>query len=513
MRIDLRNKLFLYTGSLMAALLLVTLVVLERTQSRQWEEHFQVQSVAFARLATPELLKRFRGDFALDARPLGSDVQQLLAFNRDLIEFSLYSPSGRLLYHSPRLSEFLDLDLSRPVGRHDVLLDTPFGLDTASVLLFPGGGRVLELATPALGPTGEQVLAARYFFSYDSVDYRLREVRYRLLLVAAAVFGFALLLAALVVRRVTRPIQELTDGARFIARGELQTRIRTVGGDELALLGRAFNEMAESLSASRTALTEKNEQLMQANEDLRQMQEQLVRSERLAAIGQLAAGVSHEIDNPVGIILGYAELLLEDTPADEPRREDLQAIIDECKRCRRITGGLLGFARGTPHRFECVNIADLTAATLAGLRPQKLFKGIALELLQRQPIPPLWADGDHLRQVLVNLLLNAAQAMDGAGTIRVVLDTGVAGYVVAVEDSGPGVVGEMRDKIFEPFVSTRSGAEGTGLGLSISRRLVEDLGGRLSLADSDLGGAAFRIELSRALAEKCFDNESEDSLG
>lgn len=510
MRIDLRYKLFLYTGGLMAALLLLTLVVLERTQSRQWEEHFQVQSVAFARLAAPELLKRFRGEFAADSRPLGSDVQQMLAFNRDLIEFSLISPSGRSLYHSPRLSEFLDLDLSRAEERHSVLLDSPFGVDTATVLRLPGGSRVLELATPALGPTGEQVLTVRYAFSYDSVDYRLREVRHRLLMVALSVLAFALILAALVARRVTRPIQELTDGVRFITRGELQTRIRTVGHDEIAMLGRAFNEMAESLAVSRSALTEKNQQLSGANEELRQMQEQLIRAERLAAIGQLAAGVSHEIDNPVGIILGYAELLLEDCAPDDPRRDDLLAIIAECKRCRRITGGLLGFARTSPQSFDEVHLDHLIDSTLASLRPQKLFKGLHISVTSQGTLQPLVADADQLRQVLVNLLLNSAQAMAGEGQVQIDLGCDSEGCTLTVRDNGPGIPESMRESIFEPFVTSKGRGEGTGLGLSVCRKLIENHGGRITLVPANGGGATFNIWLPRQPAEKCFDKGSAD---
>lgn len=513
MRIDLRYKLFLYTGSLMAALLMVTLAVLERTQSRQWEEHFQLQSVAFARLATPELLKRFRGDFTAEARTMGSDVQQLLAFNRDLIEFSLISPFGRPIYHSPRLSEFLDLDLSRPDERHNVLLNSPFGVDTATVLRLPGGSRTLELDTPAFGPTGEQVLTVRYVFSYDSVDYRLREVRHRLLLVGGGGLAFALLLAALVAGRVTRPIQDLTAAVRFVAQGDLQTRIHAAGSDEIAMLGRAFNEMAESLSVSRSELTEKNQQLSHANEELRQMQEQLIRAERLAAIGQLAAGVSHEIDNPVGIILGYAELLLEDCAEDDVRRDDLLAIIAECKRCRRITGGLLGFARSSPGIFEEVQLDQLLHSTLESLRPQKLFKGLEINITTSGPMLPLVADADQLRQVLVNLLLNAAQAMSGEGKLLLDLGCDHEGCTLTVSDSGPGIPTEMQESIFEPFVTSKGRGEGTGLGLSICRKLIENHGGSITLAPAAGGGAAFNIWLPRRSPEKYFDKDSANSLG
>ncbi len=508
-RLSLVQKLFLYTSGTLVVLLLATLAFLERNQARQWDDYLQAQSIAFARFATPELLKLFRGTFPPPHLDELGQLNEFLGINRDLVEFELISPGGRLLYRSPRFTAFADLDLS---SLDDGKEEVPGPAVSARTRLLPGGHRLLDLVTPAFGPTGAQVLAVRYLISYDSVDARLAGVRWYFLRVGlGAVFG-SLVLAALVARRVTRPLLELTAAAHAVARGELQTRLPVRSGDEIGVLAGAFNRMGESLAASRGELTEKNAALLRANEELRQMQEHLLRSERLAAIGQLAAGVSHEIDNPVGIILGYAELLYEDLAEGDPRRDDVRAIIEECKRCKRITGGLLGFARSASGPVAALALKPLVEQTLESLRPQKLFREVELRLLAPQA-PQLVGDADQLRQVLVNLLLNAAQAMGGRGTVTVTLRREEDRVLLEVADTGPGVPPELRERIFEPFFSTKRSGEGTGLGLAVCRKLVEEHGGRLTLVETTAGGASFRIELPLAPPEKSFDNPSADSLG
>jgi signal transduction histidine kinase len=190
----------------------------------------------------------------------------------------------------------------------------------------------------------------------------------------------------------------------------------------------------------------------------------------------------------------------------------LQAIIEECKRCRRITGGLLGFARSSAGEFGAVDLSRLVAETLVSLRPQKLFKYLDIEVIA-PPLPTVWADVDKLRQVLVNLCLNAAQAMAGEG--RLVLRTLVQGAdaVIEVSDSGPGIPPEACEKIFEPFFSTKGRGEGTGLGLSICRRLVEDHGGTLTVECRANASTCFRLAIPLGNEEKYFDKSSDDSIG
>jgi signal transduction histidine kinase len=274
------------------------------------------------------------------------------------------------------------------------------------------------------------------------------------------------------------------------------------GGDELTILADAFNEMADSLGKSRAELTRRNEQLSKANEELHRIYERLTRAERLAAVGQVAAGVSHEIDNPVGIILGYAQLLLEDMPQEDPRRDDVQAIIDECLRCKRITGGLLGLSRTGARQWEPVDLKSLIEGTWASLQPQKLFRQLDFTMQLAEDITGLIGDADRLRQVIVNLLLNAVQALKGQGKIQIELSAADSGAFISVDDSGPGIPDSQKESVFDPFYSTKESGKGTGLGLAICRKLIEEHGGHIEALDSSLGGARFTILLPCDMQKK-----------
>jgi signal transduction histidine kinase len=493
----LGKKLLLYTSSIVVLLLLVTFMLLERSQAQAWEDFLFNQSLSFARLATPELLKRFRGSFPPDEPADIADMHEFLGLNRDLVRFSLISTSGRRLYRSTVFEDFPGVDL-RQVDAADLRGRLAAKRTTMVTYHLADGRRLLDLLEPAFGPTGEQVVSVRYLISYDSIDARMRASRRNFLMVALAALIACVVMVSLIARRITQPIVDLTGGARALARGDLETRLVVKSRDELGSLAQAFNDMAASLSGSRAELTRKNEALSKANEHLQTMQEQLLRSERLAAIGQLAAGVSHEIDNPVGIILGHAELLLEDLPADDPLREDVAAIIEECRRCKRITGGLLGFARSAQGCFDRIEVAPLVRETVDSLRPQKLFKQLDITLAIDGPSRWVTADADQLRQVLINLALNAAQAMNGRGRLQFVLGDREGSVELHVDDDGPGIPTADREKVFQPFFSTKARGEGTGLGLPLCRKLIEAQGGEIVASISPLGGARLTVSLSRA---------------
>lgn len=511
MKLTIGRKLFVYTSSILVVVLLMTFLVLERHQARQWEEYLLAQSQSFARFATPEVLKLFRGQFQSGDNRAVRQVTELLAFNQDLVQFSLHAPEGRVLFQSSRYPTFQTLEIPKNVLELSSARLAGDDLN-ATTRRLEGDHRVLDLLVPAFGPTGAKVLSARYLISYDRVDRRLLEVREWFAVIAVTALSISLLLAAIVARRFTRPLKELTQGVRAIGDGDLHTQIPIVRNDEVGVLATAFNDMAASLGTSRSELTETNQRLRHANSELRDIQAQLLRSERLAAIGQLAAGVSHEIDNPVGIILGYAELLFDDLDPDDDRREDVQAIIDECRRCRRITGGLLGLARTAPEEVLPVDLVDLIESVFETLRPQKLFRDIQLNLYAEDSLPVVSGDTDRLRQVLVNLFLNGAQAMQGEGRLEVSLTQQNNSLVALIRDTGPGIPAGMEESIFQPFVTTKGAEEGTGLGLPLCRKLIEDHGGQLEL-ESVESGACFRLALPQYFREKSFDKASSDSLG
>jgi signal transduction histidine kinase len=493
-RTSLGKKLLLYTGSIVALLLLVTFMLLERNQAQAWEDYLFNQSLSFARLATPELLKRFRGSFPPDEPADIADMHEFLGLNRDLVQFSLVSATGRRLYRSNVFENFPDLELE-PLASEN--LSTRLSAERTTMLThkLPGGRRLLDLIEPAFGPTGQQVVSVRYLISYDSIDARMQEARRHFVLIAVAALLGCLVMVSLIARRITRPIASLTDGARALARGELKIRIAAESRDELGTLAQAFNDMAESLAVNRAELTHKNEALSTVNDHMQSMQEQLLRSERLAAIGQLAAGVSHEIDNPVGIILGHAELLLEDLEEGDPLRDDVAAIIEECRRRKRITGGLLGFARSPEGHQDRVDLNQLVEETVGSLMPQKLFKDLDLRTDYSAEKLYVTGDADQLRQVLINVLLNAAQALQGGGQLQVSLARQSDHALIHVDDSGPGIPEADRERIFQPFYSTKAHGEGTGLGLPLCRKLVEAQGGEIYAHQAPMGGARLLVLL------------------
>jgi two-component system NtrC family sensor kinase len=216
---------------------------------------------------------------------------------------------------------------------------------------------------------------------------------------------------------------------------------------------------------------------------------------RLASVGALAAGVAHEINNPLTTILGYASLLLEDRPPGDPDRPRLELVADEARRVQQIVRSLLDHARAEPGppRREPLDANQLVDRTIALIRPTTDACGVAVttELAAGLPRP----DGDprRLEQVLVNLAQNGAHAMARGGTLTLRTRASGAGFAVEVSDTGPGIPAGDLEKIFEPFYTTKGPGVGTGLGLAIARQLVEESGGRIEVASEPGHGATFRV--------------------
>jgi two-component system NtrC family sensor kinase len=236
----------------------------------------------------------------------------------------------------------------------------------------------------------------------------------------------------------------------------------------------------------------------------RRLQEQLIQSEKMSAIGQLIAGVAHDLNNPLASVVGFSDYLVEaagDTP--EELREPLRAIQQEAERAANIVKNLLSFARKQEGRREVRSLGDILAATLQLLRNQLVGARIDIEVDVAPGTPPVFADTTQLQQVFVNLVNNAAQAIEGSGVGgRIVIRAmpWLDGVAVTVEDDGPGVPSDVAQRIFEPFYTTKPAGEGTGLGLSICQGIVKEHGGRLALLPTGRRGAVLQVELPAAPA-------------
>jgi len=283
--------------------------------------------------------------------------------------------------------------------------------------------------------------------------------------------------AVTVARKISRPIQAMAVAAQKVAEGDYTQTVEAASQDEIGYLAECFNKMTRELTKATQQLREWAENLEskveQRTAELKAMQGHLIQAEKLAAIGKLAAGVAHEINNPLTGVLTNSSLLLEDVPQGDPMREDLQVIVDETLRCRKIVKGLLDFARQTKPQKQIVDLNSVVEDVLNFVRNQASFHDIAIETDLEPKLPCVMADRDQIRQVVLNTVLNAAEAMPNGGSIRVTSrsDPTTRQIEVRIADTGPGIPDEIKNKLFEPFFTTKK--SGTGLGLAIAYGIMQ----------------------------------------
>ncbi len=374
------------------------------------------------------------------------------------------------------------------------------GGGTGDVPGAPGG--YLAAWAPVPGDLGWSVLVRiPAALAFTDVARMRREVLGATLLTLLALFG----LGAVVVRRITRGLARIDDAAREIARGNLAARLPAAGGDEVAQVSRAFNQMGEELQAARARLERWNEELRAQVEartlELKEAQARLVESQKLAAVGQLGAGVAHEINNPLTGILGQAQLLLEHKAPEDPDSAALRQIEELARRSRDITLNLLRFSQQKEE--PDLVLLDLNAAVREALllaERQVREDGVDLGLALAEGLPRVRGDAGQLAHVLVNLLSNARTACRGRPDPRIEIATRAAGGEVrlAVRDNGRGIDPEVRPRIFEPFFTTKHVWSNVGLGLSVSWRIVAAHGGRLEVESRPGEGSTFTVVLPAA---------------
>ncbi|MBL8947182.1 MAG: HAMP domain-containing protein [Myxococcales bacterium] len=273
---------------------------------------------------------------------------------------------------------------------------------------------------------------------------------------------------------VLRPLAALAGAAGRFGRGDFGHRVGKIGRGELAELARAFDRMAEELA---------------------DRERKLLSKERMAAIGALAAGVAHEINNPIGIIRGYIKTMLPEA-SDPQVREELQVLDEEAAACQRLTGDLLAYAETPRLEIRAVEMRAFLEDSAARLREAAARGGHALVVEATEGT--IDADPGRLRQVLANLVHNATQASPKGAPIRISgRPSRARGYEFSITDLGPGVAPGDGDRIFEPFVSKRTG--GSGLGLAVCRSIVVAHGGSIAVEPGPHEGARFRVELPSRL--------------
>jgi two-component system, NtrC family, sensor kinase len=315
----------------------------------------------------------------------------------------------------------------------------------------------------------------------DQVERNLAETRmWSLALSGVSVFAGAVVVWLVLARRFRRPLEDLLRGIRRVAAGNLTHRIEARSNDEFGELARSFNGMAEQLAGT---------------------QQSLIQSERLISMGKLAAGVAHEINNPLTGIVSYAEALAEDAAPSDPRRKDYEVILREALRCREIVRGLLDFARQEAPTLAPSHPKDLIERTLDVVARQATFHNITFEKRIEPDLPRIDVDPVQIQQVLLNLIVNAQQAMPAGG--RIVLGArqpaGASRLELSVQDEGAGISPEIRPRIFEPFFSTKRGKT-DGLGLAVCLGIVQRHGGAIEVESQPGQGTLVRVTLQVAQA-------------
>jgi two-component system NtrC family sensor kinase len=240
--------------------------------------------------------------------------------------------------------------------------------------------------------------------------------------------------------------------------------------------------------------------LQDSLENLRRLQSQFVQSEKLASLGQLAAGAAHEINNPLAAILGYSELLADEPSAGPRARNIAEKIRDQARRTRELVNNLLSFARQKPAEKQLLDLTTVVAGAIQLRTLDLRDKNIKIETQHRGVLPAVRGDPNQLLQVFFQLISNAVDAMEpnagGVLTIKTMRERG--DVVIEFSDTGPGLI-EL-ERVFDPFYTTKSVGKGSGLGLSICYGILQEHGGRITASNRSEGGATFRIEIPAVLA-------------
>jgi len=353
------------------------------------------------------------------------------------------------------------------------------------------------ISTAPLVREGKVIGGVQVAFSLAGVMDRIIVFR-RLFLILILADSLVLIAfgSFLLARVVVNPLKKLVGVTREIGRGDLGRRAEEVEYEnEIGQLATAFNQMVARLA-------EKQKDLEKTITQLRNTQAELVNTEKMASVGRMAAGVAHEIGNPLSSVLGHTDILHK--KLKRKRLKDGEILLDlvermrkETERINRIIKDLLQFSKPPSPHIEDVEVNHVVRNSLHMLSAEKRFQDITLDLSLAEHLPPARGNSDQLQQVLSNIVINAADAMPDGGFLSVRTTEDKRWVIIAIKDTGVGIPAAERDKICDPFYTTKSPDKGTGLGLSISLKIIDEFGGKMRIESEEGRGAEFFIYLKK----------------
>jgi signal transduction histidine kinase len=409
----------------------------------------------------------------------------------------LYNPYFKPSTGIPRRSDFLNLESEFPYtvvaqilsGRRGVISDDPDSLFAYS---------------PIYPQVGNHQLFYVVFDRYSKEHFiaRLNKIKKKYLIGAVFAFLLCITIAVVVSHALTRNLGKLGEGVENIRKQRLDHRLEIRSGDEIESLAKAYNMMAAALQDYSESLEKKVEE---RSRHIKKVERKLMQAEKLAAIGFLAAGVAHEINNPVSIIVTRLEIINKSIEKGDTKdlRRDLDVLYNHASRIAQITGNLLAFSRERSDKCEPVDLNMAVEHVMGLIEPPIIKKGIKLNYSLNPDLPPVLANGSGMEQVIYNIVYNAYQATNTGGSISIKTGRYDDGKVeLVVSDTGGGIPKDAIEHIFEPFFTTKETGQGSGLGLSISYGIVQDFGGSISVESEPDSGTTFSITLKAALKNR-----------
>lgn len=459
-----------------------------------------------------------------DRREYAYQMMENVARQRTIDRVRMFNKAGRITFSTGEdAGQVVDTDaeaciLCHAAGQALVHVDMPL---RTRVFRREDGERVLGMITPIYNEPSCSAAACHAHpaeihvlgvvditMPLSRVDGQLQGLVVRsalMSLLSVVVVSFFVVLFSR--RFVQQPVRKLIAATHTLGVAGQDQPLEVNADDELGELARSFRSMQERLNASNQQLREFTDTLERRVEErtarLRDAERKAIQSDRLASLGQLAASVAHEINNPLSGVINFGRLMQRLTAGDEVPRDRLQDfrnylghVVNETERCARIVRDLLVFARKSSPSHEPCDLNEIVRRTLSVINHRLELGEVTPCLELAEGLPPTVCDASQIQQIVTNLVLNAAEAMEtGSVTVRTRLDAPRAQVVLEVADTGPGIPPEVLPRIFDPFFSTKKEGQGTGLGLAVVYGIVQAHGGQIDVETAPDRGTTFTVQL------------------
>lgn len=457
-------------------------------------------------------------DMLVDKRDNVYRIMETIGEQAGIEKVRVFNPEGRIMFSTDKAEQggLVDKKAEACYACHSI--EKPIEKlgtgERSRIFTSKDSTRTLGMITPVYNekscytapchfhPESQKVLGVIDIgMSLDVIDREMSQTRrFMNVFTIGATLGMCILVGLFIQRHVNRPIRRLLSGTKRISEGTLDYRIDTDTRDEIGYLAESFNLMTQNLGRAheevQNLVRTLEVRVEKRTKELKDAQMLLIQSEKLASIGKLAAGIAHEINNPIGAILIYGHLLLEDLKKAHLTPDNADKIIRETERVRNIVNGLLEFARQREPEMKPADINIVIGKTLDMLSKQVLLQNITIhKTLHQSPLTVL-GDASQIQQVFTNIIINAAEAMDGKGDLtiatRAVNNNGHA--EIEFTDTGCGITAEDQTRLFEPFFTTKRN-RGTGLGLAVSYGIISRHNGQIVVISEVNKGTTFTITL------------------